>query len=634
MRMKSKWAAFLLLVVGLVLVTVIGNFLPGQLDLTEDNLYTLSDGSRSLLDKIEEPVALEFYFSRSVEDVPKYLKDYATRVQTLLLQYEKASRGNIELSITDPKQDTEEEEAAIRTGITTQRLPSGGSVFFGLLVIHADQEETIPFFDPGREALLEYDVSRAIHRVQQYDLPKLGVIAGLPVISRFVPGMMPPGQQMPQDWVFIEELRNSFEIEQIETTGDEISDDVDLLAVIHPQNLSESLLYAIDQFVLSGRPTFIAIDPSSDIQKAQVGQQAMMRGMNLTSSDLPKLLGSWGIEFDPLFFVGDLKYAATVSTGVGRGQTRYPAWLSIDSFDSDAPATSQLNSILLVEAGSFRLAEGSNHELTPLLTSSDQSDELTTSMLTFGDPDGMIRQLRPTGIERTLAGIVRGSFSTAFPDGKPKDEENAGAGEEGEDRPLVLLDQDDGSSLKESALMSTVAIVADTDFLADKYSVRRLNFFGMSALRPLNDNLNLVTNILELLSGSEDLISLRGKGTAVRPFTVVRDLEIKAQKGYQDEYEALQTELNQVQDQLRKLQDDQSERGRLVATQEVREAIARYRKEEANKRAALRKIRKRLREDIESLDRRLALFNLLAVPALICIFGVNFFVRRNKRQKG
>ena len=631
MRMKSKWTAFLLLVIGLVLVTVIGSFVPGQLDFTEDNLYTLSDGSRSLLDKIEEPITLEFYFSRSVEDVPKYLKDYATRVETLLLQYENASGGSIELSIIDPKLDTEEEEAAIRSGVTDQRLPSGGSVFFGLLVIHADQEETIAFFDPGREALLEYDVSRAIHRVQQYELPKLGVVAGLPVISQFVPGMMPPGQQMPQDWVFIEELRNSFEIERIETTGDAISDDIDLLAVIHPQNLSDSLLYAIDQFVLSGRPAFIAIDPSSDIQKAQVGQQAMMRGMNLTSSDLSKLFDSWGVEFDPLFFVGDLKYAATVTTGAG--QMRYPAWLQIDTFDSDTPATAQLNSVLLVETGSFRIAEGSDHELTPLLTSSDQSDELTTSMLIFGDPDGMIRQLRPTGIERTLAGIVRGSFTSAFPDGKPKEDEETESDEEGEDRALVLLDEDDGTSLKESELMSTVAIITDTDFLADQYSVRRLDFFGLSALRPLNDNLNLVTNVLELLSGSEDLISLRGKGTAVRPFTVVRDLEIKAQLSYQHRYESIQNELNQIQDQLRKLQDDQSERGRLVATQEVRDAIARYRKEEADKRAALRKIRKRLREDIESLDRRLALFNLLTVPALICVYGVNFFVKRHKRQK-
>ena len=160
MKIKSKWVGFFLLLIGLTLITVIGNFMPGQLDFTEDNIYTLSDGSRSLLEQIEEPITLEFYFSRSVEDVPKYLKDYATRVETLLQQYEKAAGGKLELSVIDPKQDTEEEEAAIRSGITNQLLASGGSAFFGLLVIHADQEETIAFFDPARESLLEYDLSR------------------------------------------------------------------------------------------------------------------------------------------------------------------------------------------------------------------------------------------------------------------------------------------------------------------------------------------------------------------------------------------------------------------------------------------------------------------------------------------
>lgn len=631
MRMKSKWVAFFLLLIGLTLITVIGNFMPGQLDFTEDNIYTLSDGSRSLLEQIEEPITLEFYFSRSVEDVPKYLKDFATRVETLLQQYENAAGGKIELSVIDPKQDTEEEEAAIRSGITNQLISSGGSVFFGLLVIHADQEETIAFFDPARESLLEYDISRKIHHVQQYELPKLGVVSGLPVISQLVPGMMPPGQQMPQDWVFIEELRTSFEIQQIETSADRIPDDIDLLAIIHPQNLSDLLLYAIDQFVLSSRPAFIAIDPSSDIQKSQVGQQAMMRGINLTSSDLSELFDSWGIEFDPLFFVGDLKYAATVAAGAS--QIRYPAWLLIDSFNSDTPATAQLNSVLLVETGSFRIVEGSDNELTPLLTSSNQSGSLTKSILTFGGPDEVFRQLKPTGIRHTLAGIVRGNFKSAFPEGKPKKDEEIESAEERDNPSLMLPDEDSETSFKESELTSTVAIIADTDFLADQYSVRRLNFFGLSALRPLNDNLNFVTNVLELLSGSEDLISLRGKGTAIRPFTVVRNLEIKAQMSYQDKYESIQNELNEIQDQLRNLQNDQAERGKLVATQEVRNAIVRYRKEEADKRAALRQIRKRLREKIESLDRRLALFNLLTVPVLICIFGLNFFGKRNKRQK-
>ena len=631
MKRVSKLVAFCLLIAGLILISIIAGFIPGQADFTKDNLYTLSDGSKSLLKKIEDPITLQFYFSRSVKNVPIMMKNYASRVEALLRQYEKAADDNIDLSIIDPKPDTEEEEAAIRSGISGQRLPTGDSLFFGLIVVQADQEETIPMFNIQRESLLEYDISRAVHRVQQYDLPTLGVVSSLPVISQFVPGMM-PGQQMPQDWVFIQELRNSFEIEQISSDEDELSEEIDVLAVIHPQNLSDRLLFEIDQFVLSGKPAFFAVDPSSYVQKSQMGQQAMMRGMNLTSSDLPRLFRSWGIDYDPLYIVADLKYAATVSTG--GGQVRYPAWVSLDSLDSNSPATAQLNTMLLVESGSFELEEGSEHDFVPLITSSDRSDRLTASMLNFSTPESLTRQIRPTGQIRTLAGIVQGSFKTAFPEGRPKPETDSEDSDDDtdSDRPSVLLPEKE-EGLSESSGTSTVVLIADSDFLADQFSVRRMNFLGLSAMSPLNDNLSFVSNIAEYLAGSEDLISLRGKGTAVRPFKVVQELELKAQQSFQDEYNALQQELSEVQDKLREHQKEQSERGRLVASQDVRDVISDYRIQEADKRAALREIRKKLREDIESLERRLVLFNLLTVPVLVGFFGINFFIIRSKRQK-
>ena len=632
MKSVSKLATLCLLVIGLILVIVIADLLPGQADFTADRRYTLSEGSKSLLDKIEDPISLQLYFSRSVKNVPIRLKNYASRVELLLRQFEGEADGKITHSVIDPKPDTEEEEAAIRAGISRQYLRGGESFFFGLAIVQIDQEEAIASFNLQREALVEYDTSRAIHRVQQYTLPTLGVLSSLPVISQFVPGMM-PGQQMPQDWILIEELRNSFEVEQIQIDEDEIPDDIDLLVVIHPQNLSETILYALDQYVLSGKPAFMVVDPSSYIQKSQIGQQAMMSGMNLTSSDLSRLFKSWEIEYDPLYFVADLQYASMVSTGIDSQPSRYPAWLSLDSLSSNSPVTAQLNSMLLVEAGDFELAEGSEHELTPLVVSSDRSDRLTASILTFSTPESLLRQINPTGQVRTLAGIVRGKFKTAFPDGKPIEETDLGDVEDDSDsdRPSIVPPERE-KDLTESVGTSTVALVADTDFLADQFSVQRYPFFGLSAFSPINDNLSFVSNIAEFLTGSDDLISLRGKGTAVRPFRVVEELEMKAQQSYQDEYEALQAELDQVQEKLRELEKEQTERGRLVASQDVRDLIADYQREEADKRAALRGIRKRLREDIESLEIRLALFNLLTVPILLIFFGIRFFVSRSRRQ--
>ena len=633
MKTTSKGIALLLLLAGLIMVTIITSFIPGQVDMTAENIYTLSDGSKALLQKIEEPVTLDYYFRRSAEDVPIQFKNYATRVEALLRQYENAGGGNIVVNIIDPKPDTEEEEEAIRSGISSQQLPGGENFFFGLKAIQAEQEETIPIFNLQRESFLEYDISRTIHRVQQLDLPKLGVVSSLPVISGYQPGMMPPGQPPPEDWVFIQELRESFSIEQVAADGNELPDELDVLAIIHPAGLSDQLLYEIDQFALSGKPVFIAVDPSSNIQKRSMNQQQMMMGgMPNTSSNLPRLFDKWGIDYDPAYFLADLQYAESVVAGPGGSRVRYPAWLNIDKLSGEAPPTAELNRMFLVEPGSFSLQEDSGLTLTPLLESSDQSGLLTASLLNFTPPDALARQVDPNGETHLLAGILHGKLTTAFPDGRPEEEE--GDEEEAEDEDKEEEKEGEGEFLAESVGESTLVLIADTDFMADNFSVRRINFLGMRGMQPLNDNIAFVSNVLEYLAGSEDLISLRGKGTVVRPFQVVRDLEMIAQQKFKEEYEDLQAELSEVQAKLRQLQEEQGNRRRLVAGSEVRRLIEDYRAEEADKRAALRNIRKKLREDIESLERNLALMNLLTVPCLIGIAGVGFFYARHKRQKG
>ena len=457
MKTTSKGIAILLLLAGLIMVTIITSFIPGQVDMTAENIYTLSDGSKALLKKIEEPVTLDYYFRRSAEEVPIRFKNFATRVEALLRQYESAGGGNIVVNIIDPKPDTEEEEEAIRSGISSQPLPSGENFFFGLKAIQAEQEKIIPIFDLQRESFLEYDISRTIHRVQQLDLPKLGVVSSLPVISGYQPGMMPPGQPPPEDWVFIQELRESFSIKQVAADGNNLPDDLDVLAIIHPAGLSDPLLYEIDQFALSGKPVFIAVDPSSNIQKRSMSQQQMMMGgMPSTSSDLPRLFDKWGIDYDPTYFVADLQYAESVVAGPGGSRVRYPAWLNIDKLSGEAPPTAELNRMFLVEPGSFNLREDSGLTLTPLLESSDQSGLLTASLLNFTPPDALARQVDPNGETHVLAGILHGKLTTAFPDGRPAVE--AGDEEEAED------ESKGGEFLSESIGESTLVLIADSDF--------------------------------------------------------------------------------------------------------------------------------------------------------------------------
>lgn len=637
MRHAKKWIAAFLLLAGLALVNIIASRLPGQLDLTGERLYTLSDGSRSLLKKLDEPVILNFYFSRSLPELPIAFKNYATRVEELLRQYQAAAPGFIDLRVIEPEPDTEEEDRAIRAGVGNQMTPSGGNLFFGLQAIHANQEAVIEFFTLEREPFLEYDISRLIHEVRQLQKPTIGVLSGLPVLADFSSMQMPQmdPRNMPQDWVFLQELRQSFEIREIEAEATELPEDLDLLALIHPPQLNRDLQYSIDQFLLGGSPVFLAIDPSSVHQKENQPGGGMM-GMQMpqpTSSNLPTLLPGWGILYKENEVVADEAYAATIRAGQGGMPLRYPVWMQVTSFSGGSPAVADLNLMLFPEAGHFTLAETtSNLTLTPFVQTSGNGGTVDAQMLRFASPDTIAKQIKADSSQRTLAGLVRGKFNTAFPDGPPPPE--PATEDSGEQTPDPDPDPDPRAAkhLSRSITDSNLVIVADSDFLSDRFSVQFINFLGTRAIQPLNNNIAFTSNIIEFMSGSSDLLRLRTKGSAHRPFTRVEKLQAAAQTAYQERLDALNAQLSEVQGRLNELQQQQRDSGALIATPEIRQAIEDFRKQEANLRSERREIRKSLREDIEALNRGLALVNLTVTPVLVGLFGIYFFSRRNKRR--
>ncbi len=410
--------------------------------------------------------------------------------------------------------------------------------------------------------------------------------------------MMMPPQGLPQNQYVLGEWEKTYEIVPIEPTATTLPADLDALAVIHPQNLAPDLLFALDQFLLAGRPLFLALDPASQHFKRAGGQQAMMMGAAPNvSSDLPTLLAAWGLAYDPQQVVGDLALATPVQTGQGQ-VSRFPVWLSLPaaSLNASAPPTAQLSSLLFIEPGAVSLApDQPDLDFTPLVTSSPQAATVPSFTLQFAQPDDVARQINPTGTQ-TLAALVTGTFRTAFPD-----RENATATGPG-----------------------TLVIVTDTDWLMDDYSVRRFNFLGVQAAEPLNDNLAFGSNVLDFLAGSTDLLSIRGKGSSLRPFTVVREMEVVAQQRYQDQLVALESRLSSVKQQLTQLQSQTTDANRLVASPEVQQAIEDFQAQEAAMRRERREIRRALREDIDALKNRLLLANLLLPTILVVAFGAWF----------
>ena len=600
MKPGSKVLAIALLFVGLGLVNFVASRLPFRADATAENIYTLSAGTRSLLGQIEEPLTVELYFSRSAAGLPILYKNYAARIESMLRQYERAGRGNLVLRVINLEPDTPAEEAAARSGLQPQLIPgTGEQIYFGIVATQADQQEAISALNPQREQFLEYDLSALLHSVQQFDKPRLGLLTSLPLRATppANPMMMPP-QGLPQNQYVLGEWEKTYEIVPIEPTATTLPADLDALAVIHPQNLAPDLLFALDQFLLAGRPLFLAIDPASQHFKRAGGQQAMMMGAAPNvSSDLPTLLAAWGLAYDPQQVVGDLALATPVQTGQGQ-VSRFPVWLSLPaaSLNASAPPTAQLSSLLFIEPGAVSLApDQPDLDFTPLVTSSPQAATVPSFTLQFAQPDDVARQINPTGTQ-TLAALVTGTFRTAFPD-----RENATATGPG-----------------------TLVIVTDTDWLMDDYSVRRFNFLGVQAAEPLNDNLAFGSNVLDFLAGSTDLLSIRGKGSSLRPFTVVREMEVVAQQRYQDQLVALESRLSSVQQQLTQLQSQTTDANRLVASPEVQQAIEDFQAQEAAMRRERREIRRALREDIDALKNRLLLANLLLPTILVVAFGAWF----------
>jgi ABC-type uncharacterized transport system involved in gliding motility auxiliary subunit len=622
MSRTSKIAAAALLLVGLVLANYLASVIPYRYDATAEGIYTLSPGTRALLAKIAEPTTLDLYFSSDASGQFVEYKNYAERVREMLRQYVRASGGRITLNVIDPEPDTPEEEKATAAGIEPQTLPGGGQFYFGLVATQADQQKVIGALNPEREQFLEYDVSELIYGVGQVDKRKLGLVTSLPLQGS--PGMPMMGQQGTEGQYVVSEWQDTYDIVPVDSAATELPAGLDVLAVVHPENLTPRLQFSIDQFLLSGKPVFLAVDPSSAYFKHQGGQDAMMGAPQPnTSSDLPLLLGAWGISFDPQNVVGDLDNAREVVLP-DHSTTRYPVWLDLSAanFNPTALPTAQLASALFIEAGSLSQKPGSGLTFTPLIQTSANSGTIAAASLQFAQPEDVARQITPSG-KKTIAALVTGKFRTAFPDGAPADAPAAGADAKAAARAPAK------DFLRESKTSSLLIVVADTDWLFDDYSLHKYDFMGQSAAEPFNDNLSFAANSLDFLAGSRDLISIRGKGNSVRLFTVVRRMQADAEEKYKEKLTALEARINEVQAKLAELQGKKGDDGgKLLASPEATRAIEEFQKQEASMRAERRGIRLALRQGIDSLENRLLIINLLASPLLVCAFGLWFYRRR------
>ncbi len=618
-RGASKGAAGLVLLAAIVVAAdVILANLPLRADLTAERFYTLSDGSKAVLAKLDQDVTLKYYVSSSSADMPMQLKTYAARVQNLLKEYERAAGGHVVLEAYDPKPDSDAEEWAQRYGIEPQTVnPFGSPIYFGVVAVCGDNEQTLAQLSPRTESTLEYDVTRLVTRVAWPEKPVVGVMTSLLDVlggGQMNPMMMQMGQRPPEGWAAFAELGKDYEVRTVATDVASIDDDVKTLVLLHAKDLSDKALYAIDQFVLRGGKLIACVDPFSikDMIASRQKQNPMMMQMGGGQdgpSTLGKLFDAWGVKFDTSKVTGDLEAATKLNNGQG-GVDDNPAFLSLTQANMDQGdlLVSRLTQVMFPFAGAFVFEKkGMDLTFTPVITTSKENSCSVDKMsVQFG---GGVKDMIPDGHERVLAARLSGTFKTAFPKGP------------------------DGTNDVSKALAEgkgTVLLFADSDFLADDFCVRMMKTPFGSIPQLINDNLTLFSNVIEQFAGREELIGVRSRGTTDRPFTVVNELEAKAMRQWQRKAADFEAELQMTQQRLQALQKQKSGDERFILSQEQQDEILKLRKAQAETRKQLKNVRKELTADIDSLGLTLKVVNIGLIPALVILFGL---LRGLKRRK-
>ena len=592
-----------------------------RLDLTENKLFTLSEGTINIIRTLEEPVTLDFYVSKNLmSDVPQLLS-YANRVHDLLDEYVANSAGDIQLNVIEPEPFSEEEDRAVADGMQGAPVNSSGDLaYFGLVGTNSiDSELNIPFFQNNREEKLEYDLTKLIYNLANPEKRVIGVISTLPVFGEFMPGTV-------QEWTISKLISEFFRVRVLDSAL-EIGNDLDLLMIVHPKYLSDVTLYAIDQYLLGGGKAMIFVDPLAEGDTIPPNPEDPY-AMEGKSSNMNKIFSAWGIEVLNGQVATDLNAAMRVQVRTNRGpeETNYLPWLKLgkSNFNADDFVTSELNNINIGSAGIIELQEGSTVNFTPLFETSTESMKLLAAMLEFQrDPGQMLSEFESEDTKLTIAARINGTANTAYPDGMPDiDPEN-------------LFDEDfvaAETSLTEGNL--NVIVVADTDLLNDPFWISQQNFFGVQIPQPIADNGNFVINALEHMSGSSDLISLRNRGEYSRPFDVVDEIRRDAEAEFRQQEQMLEAKLEETESKIAELQQERSSND-LLLSPEQEQAIENFRLEQLNTRKELRAVQYELQKNVEQLGTTLKFINIGLVPLIIAGMAMTIgFVRtRRKAEK-
>jgi len=588
-----------------------------RIDLTQNKLFTLSKGTINILNNLEEPVQLDFYFSqKAINDFP-LLANYGIRVRDMLEELTTHAHGKLILNIIEPETFSEAEDQAVASGLRTVSVSANSDrVYFGLVGTNStDDEKVIPFFQTNRESALEYDLTKLIYNLAYPDKRIVGVYSQLPIIGK-------KGDQTAPTWTIVNALKEFFEIIDLNQNIDALNQKIDVLMLVHPKKLNTETLYAIDQYLLKGGKAIIFLDPLAEQDKTQP-DAASPNVMPILYSYLDEILEKWGLKISKEKIVADINAAMRVQASGPRGpqEIDYLPWLRLTNknFNPDDFSTSELN---ILHMGTVGAIENINEneikvEITPLIQTSKQSTKLERDLILFQrDPTVILNNFKSDEKNHLIAARIRGKVQTAFPDGLPVDKNNE-----------ELMDDD---FINEGNI--NVILVSDTDILADHFWIRKQDMLGVSVPQPIANNGDFVINSIENLSGSTDLINLRGRGKYSRPFERVEAIRKEAEAEFREREKELQVALQETENEIRKLQQEQGNEKSYLLNNKLTAEIEKFRNERLATRKELRSVQHDLRKNIEKLGSQLRFINIGLIPLLITLLALIIGIYRANRR--
>ncbi|MFK8069019.1 MAG: Gldg family protein [Gammaproteobacteria bacterium] len=593
-----------------------GTLTSWRMDMTDNKLFTLSEGTRNILKELEEPITLRYFFSQKMLNSIPNLKNYGARVRDMLEEYEDASNGKLKLIISDPEPFSELEDEAVSYGM--RRLPvsnSGELAYFGLAGTNTtDDEEIISFFQPEKEQTLEYELTKMIYNLGNPKDRVIGVISTLPVFGQ----SSPDGRSNSPAWAVMDIMRGEYQVRDLGVQTSYIEPEIDTLLVIHPKSLKDKTLYAIDQFVLKGGKAIVFVDPMSETDETMPDPQSQMT-MPERHSTMPTLFDKWGIAFDTTKVAGDIEASIRVQSGNPNGpqEIAYIPWMRLQPkhFNKDDFSTNQLTLINLGTTGFLQKEEGATTTFTPLISTSENSMAYERDAVIFvRDPTALLDQFESGGKPLLIAARINGKVSTAYPEGRP------------------AADEKDPTFVSESKEDINLIVIADTDILADRFWVQYQNFMGSRVPTPHADNAKFILNSIDILGGSSDLISLRSRGQYSRPFDRVQDLQRQAEDQFRAREQALQQKLQEAEQRISQLQQQNTENSGTLLSPEQRKEIESFQQEQLKTRKELRSVQHDLKKNIEQLGTKLKFLNIGLIPILIGLLAIGTAVFNIKRR--